>query len=309
MLRLRPSPTVLSTSAPRCRRRRHGAALSVLLAALAGPGLPAHAGVLDKLFGQSASTGAVAAASPGQRLWTPHEFTRLERVPAEPGAAPNQQPVQVPAETLRQLLLQVETTVGGARVPLFAPDEVGELVGPLVQALGVAGPGDDLLLLSSDRRESGILGSPKAVTARLFVQDGSLQMIVHDARFDFYDQYRGTYVKPTFVYGSRNGPSGATIQSASATSRRADWLALPLTGAAAAAAPVAPAAATAPAAMPAARPPVAPAEAAPAPRKPLDAAGADEIERRLETLKRLRDKNLITEDEYRQKRREILQAL
>ena len=44
-------------------------------------------------------------------------------------------------------------------------------------------------------------------------------------------------------------------------------------------------------------------------RPPLDKAGAEEIERRLETLKRLREKNLITEDEYQQKRKEILQLL
>jgi uncharacterized membrane protein len=44
-------------------------------------------------------------------------------------------------------------------------------------------------------------------------------------------------------------------------------------------------------------------------RKALDAAAVDDIERRLEALKRLREKGLITEDEYQQKRREILQLL
>jgi hypothetical protein len=44
-------------------------------------------------------------------------------------------------------------------------------------------------------------------------------------------------------------------------------------------------------------------------RKALDAAGADDIERRLETLKRLRDKGLISEDDYQKKRQEILQLL
>ncbi|MDE2093084.1 MAG: SHOCT domain-containing protein, partial [Burkholderiales bacterium] len=64
----------------------------------------------------------------------------------------------------------------------------------------------------------------------------------------------------------------------------------------------------APAALPV--PLSAPPQAAPAPApKPLDAAGAADIERRLETLKRLHDKGLITDDEYRQKRKEILQLL
>ena len=35
----------------------------------------------------------------------------------------------------------------------------------------------------------------------------------------------------------------------------------------------------------------------------------EEIEQRLITLKRLRDKNLISEEEYQQKRRELLQKL
>jgi hypothetical protein len=56
----------------------------------------------------------------------------------------------------------------------------------------------------------------------------------------------------------------------------------------------------APAAPPAA------AQAQPGTRTPAFLA---EQEERLKTLKRLRDQNLITEDEYQQKRREILQLL
>jgi pyruvate/2-oxoglutarate dehydrogenase complex dihydrolipoamide acyltransferase (E2) component len=108
----------------------------------------------------------------------------------------------------------------------------------------------------------------------------------------------------------------------SGISRRADWVALPLAaiaGAATAATP-APTKAPAPAAVTAAHmAPAAPA-AAPAPAsmdKPApaaaprarDAAFADEIEQRLIILKRLRDKGLISEEEYQQKRKEVLQLL
>jgi len=144
------------------------------------------------------------------------------------------------------------------------------------------------------------------VTVRLFVQGGRLQFIVHDARLEFYDTYRGTHTAPRFTYGARKAAGGVTVQSATATSARADWLAIPLQGTAPANAAPAPAAlAPAPAA-----PAPAPAVTAPPPaRKALDAAAAEDIERRLETLKRLRDKSLITEDEYQQKRKEILQLL
>jgi hypothetical protein len=40
-----------------------------------------------------------------------------------------------------------------------------------------------------------------------------------------------------------------------------------------------------------------------------DAAFLEEQENRLRTLKRLRDANLVTEEEYQRKRKEILDAL
>jgi hypothetical protein len=274
--------------------------------------MPAHAGLLDKIFGQSASSPDAPKAVAGQRLWAIREFTQIELVAREAGAPDNQQPIQLPTEALRQQLAQIEFTGPNGRLPLFTADEIGDLVTPLVQALGVAGPGDDVLLLSSYRREGGILGAPKAVTARIFVQGGSLQMIVRDARHDFYDLYRGTYVQPKFTYGSRAAAGSAAIQSPGATNRRPDWISIPLQGpatpAAAAPAPIQPMPLQA-APAPAAPLQAAPIAAPPAARKPLDPASADDIERRLETLKRLRDKNLITEDEYQQKRKEILQLL
>jgi hypothetical protein len=205
----------------------------------------------------------------------------------------------VSADVLRQQLAPIQFTGRNGAQALFSADEVGELVGPLAQALGRAGPGDDVLLLSSARRAGDIFVSPLAVTVRLFVQGGQLQFIVHDARFEFYDVYRGTQALPRFSYGSRSAAGAVSVQSAGVTNRRADWLAIPLQ---AAATPASPPVVAAPAAV-AAPPPAAPA------RKALDAPAVEDIERRLETLKRLREKNLITEDEYQQKRREILQLL
>ena len=274
---------------------------------------PAHAGLMDKLFGQDTAAADAPKVAAGQRLWAIREFTQVELVAREAGAPDNQQPIQLPAETLRQHLAQIEFAGPNGPVPLFTTDELADLVAPLVQALAVAGPSQDVLLLSTARREGGILGAPKAITARIFAQGGSLQLIVHDARFDFYDVYRGTYVKPKFTYGSRGAAAQAVLQSPSATNHRPDWLVVPLATSAAPAAAAAPmqAAPVQAAPMQASPPnavPVAPV-AAPAPRKPLDPTGADDIERRLETLKRLRDRNLITEDEYQQKRKEILQLL
>lgn len=262
------------------------------------------AGWLDALFGKSSTPAEAAVAGPGQRIWQLHEFTTVALVPREPGSAPNRQPTQLQAEGLRQQLALVHS-VGrdGSQVPLFAADELAELARPLAQALEKAGPGDDVLLLSASRRDGGVLAAPSAVTARLFVQDNQLQLVVHDARFEFYDAYRGTHVAPRFTFGSRRTAGEASIRSAAASNVRADWLSLPLQGAATATAAAAAASVAAPAAA------TLPVPTAPAARRPMDAAGAEDIERRLETLKRLREKNLITEDEYQQKRKEILQLL
>jgi hypothetical protein len=262
--------------------------LAVVCAALLGSSA-AQAGWFDGLLAQ----GQAPTTNAKQRVWQVREFSRIELAPREAGAEPNQHPATVSADVLRQQLAPIQFTGRNGAQALFSADEVGELVGPLAQALGRAGPGDDVLLLSSARRAGDIFVSPMAVTVRLFVQGGQLQFIVHDARFEFYDVYRGTQALPRFSYGSRSAAGAVSVQSAGATNRRADWLVIPLQAAPAVAAPAAV---------------VAPPPAAPV-RKALDAPAVDDIERRLETLKRLREKNLITEDEYQQKRKEILQLL
>lgn len=266
---------------------------------------PAGAGLLDGLFGTAAGG---ARAEPGRRSWTIHEFTTIRLVPRESGSAPNQHPAVIEPETLRQQLAQVRFVVqGDVTEALFASSELADLIEPLSQALASAGPEDDLLLLSSSRRGGGLFAQPMGVTARVFVQGGALQLIVNDARYEFMNQYLGTRVPPTFTYGSRGRAGTAALRSAAARPQRADWLAVPLTAAAAAApaAAVLPAAAPAAAVVPAAP---APAAAPPLPR-PRDPGYAEDIEQRLLTLKRLRERGLISEEEYQQKRKEILQQL
>jgi len=242
------------------------------------------------------ASGVVAARAGQSRSWQLHEFTRIELVPREAGAEPNQHPAKLTPDALRDQLARVRFVApNGGRQALFANDELAELVSTLSQAFERAGPADDVLLLSSARREGGLLGSPMAVTARLFVQDGNLQFIAHDARFEFYNVYRGTRTPPRFVFGSRSAAGSVTLEAADATNRRADWLSIPT-----------PVAAVVPAAAPAPTPAPQPAQA-PAPAKVGDKG--EDVERRLETLKRLREKNLISEDEYQHKRKELLQQL
>ena len=284
---------------------RSGWILALCCALGLGSASSVQAGWLDGLLAQ----GQTSATASKQRLWPIHEFTRIELVAREPGSEPNQHPAALQPEGLRQQLAQIQAVGRNGPQPLFTSDELGELVLPLTQALERAGPGDDVLLLSSARRPGDIFLAPTAVTARLFVQGGQLQFIVRDARLEFYDTYRGTHVAPRFGFGSRKAVSGASVQSAAAASSRPDWLAIPLQGAAPVSAAAVPAVPAGPAVAPAVMVAPAPVAAPPPARKALDAAAVEDIERRLEVLKRLRDKGLINEDEYQQKRKEILQLL
>ncbi|MBC7954817.1 MAG: SHOCT domain-containing protein [Cytophagales bacterium] len=244
--------------------------------------------VLASLFGLAAP--AVAADAP-RLVWQIGEFTKVQRVPREAGSEPNQHPRALPPEQLRSLLASLRVLIKGKSQPLFVSDEIGDLIEPLAQALAAADPGDDLLLLSSTRRGDNLLAPSTGLTARLFVQSDQLHVIVHDARLEFMGAWIGTRIPPKFNYGARSRASEVVLQSATGQARRADWQALPLG-----------AVAVAPLSAPAA--PVAPAAAS-----ARDNGFFQEQEQRLRGLKRLLEQGLISEAEFQQKRREILQTL
>ncbi|MEP6506317.1 MAG: SHOCT domain-containing protein [Betaproteobacteria bacterium] len=281
------------------------------------------AGAAESTTGVS-STPPIQRGTTGRQLWRISDYTTVELVAREPGAAASQHPHQVEQNTLHALLQQVQTVRSGAAKPLFAIDELNAIVPPLTEALANARADQDVALVSAARHEDNTFYGITAVTARLFVVDGHLNLIVRDARLDFYDTARGSGMAPHFTVGSRTAPGTSAIQSASATNQRADWLVLanastpPVAPAAVVApvapmAPVAPAAPMAPAAVVAPAAPVAvPAPVVtPAPVAPAAPAAAPvgDAEQRLTQLKRLYDKGLITKSEYEKKRQEIIKGL
>jgi hypothetical protein len=288
---------------------------ALLIGALAAPALAAESPTTVS------STQPVVRGATGRQLWRISDYTTIELVAREPGSPDNQQPWTVEANTLHALLQQVQVVRGGAAKPLFAIDELNNIVPAITDALAHARPDQDIALVSSARHEDNTFYSITAVTGRLFVVDGRLNLIVHDARVDFYDAARGSGMAPHFTVGSRTAAGESPVQSPSATNKRADWLVLASVSAPppAPAAPVfmAPPAAVAPPA-PAVAAPVAPAApvavpappAAPAPvaAPPVPAVPQD-AEQRLLTAKRLYDKGLITKSEYEKKRAEIIKGL
>jgi hypothetical protein len=283
--------------------RRPGFGIAMLCAALAiGAAAPLNAEAADPAPSKKSS-------AKKQRFWQIGEFTTVRLVDKEAGSASNEHPSTLNAEGLRIQLATAQVTARGQTEALFGTEELVEIIPALVQAFSEASPSDDVLLLSTSRRGAGLLATPYGITARLFVQGGGLHLIVHDGRLDFVNAYRGTQILPTFVYGSRAKAGVDSLRSPVAASRRADWLVFALN---------APAPALAPAAAPAVVAPVAAsvkpeAAAAPAaaqsPARTPDAAFYEAQGERLKGLKRLRDQGLISEDEYQQKRREIMQTL
>jgi hypothetical protein len=251
---------------------------------------------------------AARATEPDRTQWKLSSFTWVTRVAAEPGAALNAHPASLSDAAITAALGPVLAKVEGRTVPLFAKDELAGLVKALREAFALARPGEDLILLSSNRRGGLFLEVPQGLTARLFMREGALNLIVHDARLAFMDRYLAENTVPKFQYGSRQTASAESLQAPGATRLRPDWLALPLTAASAAtpaAAPAAEAPAAAQTATQAAVPTAAPAPAA----NTRDAAFYEAQTQRLKALKKLRDENLLTEAEYQEKREAILKTL
>lgn len=289
-------------------------------------------GPLDFAFGSGAAPRAESSAA-GGRAWKFAEYSGVRLVPREAGAVPNGHPRTLAPEPLRQALAAINwVDRDGEKKPLFGAGELADLAPALVRAFAAATPEQDVLLLSTSRRDGNVLTIPLSITARLFVQDEALQLIVQDARTDFFGGYRASGIVPRLTFGSRATGSATTLQADGLTLRRRDWIALaasaptappPVVAPAAApapiVAPVAPAApvvaapaAALPVPAPAPAPAAVPARPAAAPAAPAvkrDDAWYEEQEQRLRGLKRLRDRGLITEEEYQQKRREILQGL
>ena len=290
---------------------------ALLLTSLATPAFQSQSVV------SQSGTAPVVKGATGRQLWRIADYTTVELVAREPGAPDNRHPWTIEANTLHALLQQVQVIRGGLAKPLFAIDELNNIVPAITEALAHARTDQDIAVVSSARHEDNTFYGITAVTARLFVVDGHLNLIVHDARVDFYDAARGSGMAPHFTVGSRTSEGSSPISSPSGTNKRGDWLVLapvsaPPAAPAAPAVMMAPPAAVAPPAVVAPPAPVAPAAPVvapvpPAPPAPVAAPAAptasQDAEQRLLTIKRLYDKGLLTKSEYEKKRAEIVKGL
>lgn len=243
---------------------------------------------------------------------TQYSYVRIERSEA-PGQGGNSHPVALDPAQLRSALAKLKVKGGlSDGDPVFSDAELDEIVPPLVSALAKAKPGEDVTFAVSGKRGAlGAIQGRSVTSARMFYRNGQLNVIFGLVHNPFEQQLQATGWLRPFTPGKRDAPLDASIAidpigARHAAAGRRDWvvfgeeaLAAGRAGEPAGRAGTATPAPGAPAGA------VAPAGTAPAQPLTTDTQ-YQEVERRLKVLNRLKENGLISEEEYREKRRAIL---
>jgi hypothetical protein len=241
------------------------------------------------------------------------QFVAIEKQDRQPGATvpANAHPADIPADRISSALASIDIRLPGKdkTVSLFNDPELRILGENIHKGLAGAGPDEDVTFAVIGHYPIllGVLQERRVTTGRVFCRDGRLQIIFGEVLRDVKDnEDRRLY---PFIPGARGKAASLSVTltekpgGESFDLQRQDWLTFSL------AAPAVPVAA------PAVRPEGESAgtgskAAAPAvsPGKPA-ASGRKTVEERLMILNDLHDKKLITDEEYRAKRLEILNEL
>ena len=248
-----------------------------------------------------AGVGAEGNRYPGDVFRSGDSFVRL--VPTETGAAANLHPFAVSAAELRRLLSGIRVS-GASSIrnePVFTKEELDTIVPPLAVALSRAGPHQDVTFAATGYH--GVFGShsPKsATTGRLFVNADGVNLIfgLMQERLGVSDHDEKITVMTPGLRARRIewGPWKIVPDAARFYEKRVDWLVFNRSA-------ITPAAATTP---PSGGASAKPGEETVTPK--IDAE-AQEIEKKLRVLDRLKEKGVITDQEYRERRRAILQGI
>lgn len=224
------------------------------------------------------------------------QFRNILAVKLEANATNNQHPLQIEAEDVAPLLKQIKIRKisTGEIEPLFLPEEIDELSPWLIQALKSVQPSEDIVFHYPQKRGWGIIGEYMMTTGRLFIKDGSLNIIFGNIQQHYEGQWLQSHTLRMFQPGSRNQSilDGWEIvnnkQAVRADASRKDWVKISLTPELTSGSKV----------------------------KTSDNTGAassalapKSAEERLQKLQQLKDKGLINDEEYKAKRQQILDSL
>jgi hypothetical protein len=253
------------------------------------------------------------ASAPATYLWqSGDQFVALVPTEQSPGSVPSDHPVSLGQDGLRGALASLEwqESADVKPVQLLTDYELSILAEQISVGLAKAAPGEELVfaLIGNHPAFMGLAKRPQVTTGRVFYSQGRVNLIlgmVHE-ELGKNDDRR---LQP-FVPGSREKSAGfagqVTVLPEVGEKRRADWLlinpaaVLPL-----------------PKQLPSLGAVPTPAidavpVASPERGKPQQPGRTDKgkrIEERLLLLNGLKEKGLVTEEEYRAKRREILDDL
>ncbi len=270
---------------------------------------------LGGLAGCAATTAGHEGAEVVRTVWQGRgQFVAIEQQDRGPGGAPaaNDHPADIPADRLRSAFAAVHVRLPGRDnvVPLFHDPELRILGDNIHAGLAAAGPGEDVTfaVIGQHALLAGFLKERKVTAGRVFCRNGRLTIIFGDVLRDVKDN-EDRRLSP-LLGGSRAAapPHDWTLATQAGSEafamERPDWITFPLAGAAVSGAAIPPPEeAGNPVREPAKTvPPAAPAE----PSVSRDERG---IVNRLMLLRELLDKNLITGEEYRDKRQQILNGL
>lgn len=250
---------------------------------------------------------SVTRASEGRQLWQSRDqfvsLVQQERLTPE-AVLPNDHPVEISPARLTAMLAAIEFSSAENSKPeqLFLSESVEVLVPQLVQGFRNAAPGEDVAfaIIGLYKTSLGFARSPKVTTGRAFYKDGQLNIIFGFARKDFNEREdrRLAPLTPGNRLGALDGEWRLQPQSGQSgySLVRKDWVIF----SDAWLIPVATVPVVEKAAAPELVPSVPPLKRPGYERNPAE---------RLSTLNELKDKGLISEDEYRVKRLEILNGL
>jgi hypothetical protein len=215
-------------------------------------------------------------------------------VPAETAAGePRNEAADLSPEQIREALAPLQVVEEGRKAsPLFSDTVMLLLSEHLADGLHRAGPDRDVVFAVTGLAPTllGLVKTPVVTTGRVFVQGGKLNLILRMVHEEVREADRR--LQP-FTPGSRLKPATDKLPVGSSAPLqfrpgRPDWLVLTIP---APGETVAPPKATAPPVQP----------------KPSEVSGR--AEERLRLLKDLREKGLITDEEFRAKRKDILDTL
>jgi hypothetical protein len=255
-------------------------------------------------------------------LWSANDQWVKIEPQDDPAASPNDHPAQLANEAISSALaaLQIrvadgDTAAAETRRSVFTPEELRNLAPRIASGLAKAGPRQDVTFStigSHPLAAGGVVKDPGVNAGRVFYDDGKLNVIFGELQSGY--RKRNVYGQRTEDFTPRQQGSRSKAEEhkwvlvarpgvelhSNGGGVRNDWVAIDSTVVAAQALP-APGAAQGPAAA------LPPAEGS------AEGSGArtpsPDIEQRLQKLKELRDKNLISEEAYRAKMQELLSEL